>query len=282
MVIDVDHIWRESGFVMEPNRRPAVTRQVPQAVPGELPGMRRGVAAARPLPTPEVERPELLRRADALGIPWERILLEEIQAEQTLRRYAGDVDAMTLERQLAILPVAFLSSWRVRDEIQSLSCAARGACLKSAVRRLRSVFRRWVGQPEHGRAAHAGHLELAYGRVLLLQRVRHAARRSRGTTADRMAFVCVTARCGYDDAAWALGREGAPKAGHRLDEAMQKVRDEGFQIPRAASEARAFAELRRIVRAASIGPRRRAATASSADSVSLPARVGLPADGILK
>ena len=267
---------------MEPNRRTPVTRQVPQAVPGELPGGLRGTPAARVLPVAEPGRPEILRRADALGIPWDRILLEEIQAEQTLRRYASDIEAMPLERQLAVLPVSFLSSWRVRDEIQALSCSARGARMNSAVTRLRSVFRRWLGQSERGQVAYAGHLELAYERVLLLQRVCRAARRSRGTTADRMAFVCTTARCGYDDAAWALCLEDAPRAGHRLDEAMRKVRDEGFQIPRAATEARAFAELRRIVRASSKRPRRRAPVVRCTDAVSLPARVGLPADGILK
>jgi hypothetical protein len=268
---------------MEPSRRTAVTRQVPQGVPGEPPGALRGVPAPTPLPTADPGRLEVMRRAEALGIPWDRILLEEIQAEQALRRYAPDIDAMSLETQLAVLPVSFLTSWRVRDEIQSLSCAARGARVPSAVSRLRAVFRRCVGLPERGRAADTGHLELAYERVLLLQRVGRAARRSRGTTAERMAFVCAAVRCGYDDAAWALCREDAPRAGHRLDAAMQKVRDEGFQVPRAATEARAFAELRRIVRASSKRPRRRAPTPRHArNAVSRPARVGLPTDGILK
>jgi len=267
---------------MVPNRRAAATRQIPQAVPGDWTGVRHGIPAARPRADAEPARADLLRRAEALGIPWDRILLEEIQAEQTLRRYASDIESMPLETQLSVLPVSFLSSWRVRDEIQSLSCAARGAGFPLALRRLRSVFRRWCGQPERGQAAYAGHLELAYERVLLLQRVRRAAHRSRGTTADRMAFVCATARCGYDDAAWALCREDAPQAGHRLDEAMRKVRGEGFQIPRASTEVRAFAELRRIVRASARRPRRRPPAARCADAVSLPARVGLPADGILK
>ena len=257
-------------------------RHGPQAVPPEsLRPVRIGAVGDQGIAR-KPARLEVLDRAEALTIPWERILLEEIQAEHTLRRYASDVETMPLETRLAILPVSFLSSWRVRDEIQALSCAARGARLKTAVSRLRSVFRRWVGQPERGRAVHGGHLELAYERVLLLQRVRRAARRSRGTTADRMALVCVTARCGYDDAAWALGREDSPRAGHRLDEAMRKVRDEGFQIPRAASEARAFGELRRIVHAEAKGPRRRASAPRRADAVDLPARVGLPVDGILK
>ncbi len=59
---------------------------------------------------------------------------------------------------------------------------------------------------------------------------------------------------------------------------MKKVRDEGFVFPRAATEARAFAKLRRIVRASPNPPTRRAASLSSRDRVSLPARVELPAD----
>ena len=114
--------------------------------------------------------------------------------------------------------------------------------------RLRAVFRRLVGQPERGRAAFTGHLDIAYQRVLLLQRVCRAAGRSRGSTAERMAYVCSTTRCGYDDALRPVPR-GCARAGHRLDAAIRKVREEGFQIPRAANEARAFAELRRVVRA---------------------------------
>jgi len=268
---------------MEPSPQVAVTRHAPQAVPPESPraariGPASPVAAAVPRPT----RVEILERAEALSIPWERILREEIQAEQALRRYAADVESMPLEAQLSVLPASFLSSWRVRDEIHTLSLAARGASVKTAVLRLRAVFGRLIGRPERGRAAFTGHLELAYERVLLLQRVCRAAGRSRGTTAERMAFVCATTRCGYDDAAWALCREDAPRAGHRLDAAIRKVRDEGFQIPRAANEAKAFAELRRIVRASAATARRSAARTRPRDGESLPARVGLPADEILK
>src|SRR5215472_12566981 len=97
-------------------------RHAPQAVPPEP---RRPLRIGPP-GDPEVGRKparlEVLERAEALTIPWERILLEEIHAEQTLRRYASDVEAMPLETRLAILPVSFLSSWRARDEIQALSC----------------------------------------------------------------------------------------------------------------------------------------------------------------
>jgi hypothetical protein len=56
---------------------------------------------------------------------------------------------------------------------------------------------------------------------------------------------------------------------------VQKAREEGYQIPRAATEARAFAELRRIVRAASARRPRRGAPA---DAVALPRRVAMHDD----
>jgi hypothetical protein len=263
---------------MEPSPVSTVVRSGPQAVPTEGRSAQRAASVSAVASVEAPARFEILRRADALQIPWERILLDEIQSEQALRRYAEDVDTMPLEAQLGVLSFSFLSSWRVRDEVQALSCAARGATLKTAVSRLRSVFRRLVGQPERGQAAFAGHLSLAYQRVLLLQRVCRAAGRSRGTTAERMASVCAATRCGYDDAAWALCREDAPRPGHRLDAAIRKAREEGFQIPRAATEARAFADLRRVVRAVPESARR--PSTGRPHGVSLPARVGLPVDAI--
>ena len=223
-------------------------------------------------------RLELLRRAEALDVPWQRILQEEIAAEQAQRRQASDVGAMPLAMRLAVLPHAFLSSWRVRDEIQALSTAARASVLPGPVRQLRLVFRRLVGRPERQTAALATHLWLAHERVLLLQRVARAARRTRGTTAERMAEICARTRCRFDDAAWALCGESPARRGHALDASIRKARDEGFEIPRAATEARAFAELRRIVRASSVRrPRRRSPVS---DSVALPHRVALRA-GVL-
>jgi hypothetical protein len=240
----------------------------------------RGDAPAAPAPLGEQARREILRQAEALEIPWERILLDEIQAEQTLRRYSQDGVDAPFSLKLSILPFSFLSSWRLRDQIQSLSCAARGAGLRSAIGQLRLVFRRLVGGSDPGKEALAGHLGFAYQRVLLLQRVCRVARRSRGTTAERMAFVCSTARCGFDDAAWALCREDAARPGHRLDAAIRKVREEGFQIPRAATEARSFAELRRIVRASPRRARAARRAAGSQNAVSAPRRVGLPVDAV--
>jgi len=241
----------------------------------------RGDAPAAPAPpVGEQARREILRQAEALEIPWERILLDEIQAEQTLRRYSQDGVDAPFSLKLSILPISFLKSWRLRDQIQTLSCAARGAGLRSAIGQLRLVFRRLVGGADPGKEALIGHLGFAYQRVLLLQRVCRVARRSRGTTAERMAFVCSTARCGFDDAAWALCREDAPRPGHRLDAAIRKVREEGFQIPRASTEARSFAELRRIVRASPRPARRARRAAGPQSAASVPRRVGLPVDAV--
>lgn len=244
------------------------------------PSAPRGDAPGERAPLGEQARREILRQAEALEIPWDRLLLDEIQAEQTLRRFAEEGVEMPFALKLSILPLSFLSSWRVRDEIQAISCAARTTGLRGAIGQLRLVFRRLVGEADPAKATLVGHLHFAYQRVLLLQRVCRIARRSRGTTAERMAFVCSTARCGFDDAAWALCREDAARPGHRLDAAIQKVRDEGFRVPRASTEARSFAELRRIVRAAPNPVRQPRRSSRPQDAVSVPRRVGLPSDAL--
>jgi hypothetical protein len=237
--------------------------------------------AARLRAASEEPAREITQRAEALKIPWERLLLDEIQAEQILRRHVVDAgEDMPLVTALSVLPSSFLKSWRVRDQIQTLSCEARGASFRKAISELRLVFRRLIGQPGSGQAAFAGHLWLAYQRVLLLQRVCRAARRSRGTSAERLAFTCSRTRCSFDDAAWAVCREDSPRPGHRLDAAIRKAREEGFLIPRAATEARSFAKLRRIIGSSLHSRPRRPSARPSRDPVSLPARVTLPPDSI--
>jgi hypothetical protein len=205
------------------------------------------------------ERADLLRRADTLGIPWEQIVVEEIRAEEGLRRYLEDVESdWPLAAALGILPSTFLRSWRVRNRLQNLSTQARAARTREARRDLRRAFDQLGGKTEADGKTLAEHLWFGYQRILLLQRVSRAAAASRGgTMAERLAFICTRARCCYDDAAWAAAVEDSPRPGHRLDAAIRKVRDEGFQIPRAATEARAFAALRRIVRSSPGLSRRR-------------------------
>jgi hypothetical protein len=220
---------------------------------------------------------EILRCAEALGIPWKRIVLGEIESELRLRRYLVDIDERCdLPQALTILSFSLLKSWRIRDEIESLACQARGASSPGAVRKIRTVMQRLTGKGDRDQVAMAQHLWFAYQRVLLLHRVRRAAARSHGTTAERLAFVCSQARCGFDDAAWAVCQEDSPRRGHRLDAAVRKVRDEGFLIPRAQTEARSLAELRRIVMTSPHLLRRRRSRSMPPDPVSAPRRVRLP------
>lgn len=249
-------------------------------------------APARPFPAPtHVARPpasespelvhaaELIRAAEELNIPWERLLRDEIVVEQVLRRHGNGLESeMPLATALSLLPSSFLKSWRVRDKIQNLSCEARGASFKGAIAELRAVFRRLIGKSESGRGLYSGHLWLAYQRVLLLQRVCLAARRTTGTNAERIAEICTRTKCSFDDAAWALCLEDSPRPGHRLDEAVRKVRQEGFQIPREATEAKSFARLRRVARAAPESPVRR--LRRRRQGLALPQRVELPSDAV--
>jgi hypothetical protein len=215
-----------------------------------------GAPAPSPAPrfVPERSEPEpagqdVLRRAEALGIPWQRIVADEILAEQSLRRLAPDASVeLPLNAAASALPQSFLRSWRVRDRIHNLSCEARSACSPAAIRELRIVSRRLIGAREREGRTLATHLWFAYQRVLLLGRVCRAAARSRGATAERIAEVCASARCGFDDAAWAVCLEESPRPGHRLDAAVRRVREEGFLIPRERTEARSFAALRNAIR----------------------------------
>jgi len=225
--------------------------------------------------------PEILKLALVLGIPWERILLDEIRAEETCRRHFEDVDCeWPLTAALKILPFTFLRSWRVRDRIEGLSSQARAALDRSAQREIRLVLRRLQGKTRPDQATLAEHLWFAHQRILLLQRVRRAAAQSRGTPPERLAFVCSKTRCCYDDAAWALLQEKLPRRGHRLDVAIRKVREEGFQIPRAETDARSLAQLRRIVRTSPYLFGRRRLPKQKQEPGSFPQRLPHPADTI--
>src|SRR5262245_31359642 len=221
-------------------------------------------AASRPLPDEDDDRssgsrfvptatdpiPAVLHCAETLGIPWKQIVVDEIEAEQRLRRYIADVEnECPLRAALELLSSSVLRSWRIRRQIESLSLAARSASMRDANRQLRAVFSELVGRNENEKAAFALQLWFAYQRILLLQRVRRAASRSRGELSERLASTCTAARCSYEDAAWALREEESPHRGNRLDAAVRKVREEGFRIPQSKTEARSFAQLRRIVRA---------------------------------
>jgi hypothetical protein len=191
----------------------------------------------------------LLARAEILGIPWRRILRQEIEAEEKLRTYVPDLPSeCPLESAVEILGIEAARSWRVRDRIETLAYQAR-ASVRGAERRLRGILRVLAGGSRPDGAAVRRHCRLAYQRILLLQRARRAAARSRGTAAERLAFICMSARCKFEDAQWALGllEAGSTRRGWRMEAAVRKVRDEGFFVPRAATEARSLSQLRRIV-----------------------------------
>src|SRR5262245_10972960 len=203
-------------------------------------------------PTDASSADEILSCAETLGIPWRRVLLQEIEAEQKLRRYLADVRAeCPLESALTILAHAAQRSWRVRDQVASLAGQAR-ASVRGARRGLRRFLRHLEGDSEPASGAFVRHCGFAYQRILLLQRVRRAAARSRGSMPERLAFVCSTAHCAFEDAEWALREEGSTRRGERMEAAVRKVREEGFFVPRAQTEARALAELRKIALAGSV------------------------------
>jgi hypothetical protein len=228
--------------------------------------------------------PSILRCAETLGIPWKQIVVDEIEAEDRLRRYIADVEnECPLRSALKLLSSSFLRSWRIRKQIESLSLAARSASTRAAVRQLRSVFSELVGRNENEKAAFALHLWFAYQRILLLQRVRRAASRSRGELSERLASICTAARCSYDDAAWAILEEELPRRGNRLDAAVRKVREEGFRIPQAKTEPRSFAQLRRIVRSSPYLSVRRCSRGIRVDptlAFTSTRRVPLPVDAV--
>ncbi|HEY7112248.1 MAG TPA: hypothetical protein VIA45_04895 [Thermoanaerobaculia bacterium] len=253
-------------------------------VPRVIPGARDGDPEPAPhVPTATAAPEEILACAEALGIPWRRILLGEIEAEQRLRRYVGgDGGAGLLPEASTVLSFSVLRSWRVRDEIETLACQARSA-VRGAERRLRLVVRHLIGKEKRDPVALGQHFWFAYQRVLLLQRVRRAAARSRGSTsrsmAERLAEVCARARCSYDDAAWAICQEDSPRRGERLEAAVRKVREEGFLVPRASTEARSLAELRRIALTSPHVRRHRPSRVWPQDPVGKPRRVALPVLG---
>lgn len=204
------------------------------------------------------DRERLLAQASALSIPWERILAEEIRAERSLREYLAESEECPLRSAYWILPRSLLQSFRVRDLIAALSWDASMKGGREAARQLRSLQEHLSGKSNgHHRngngngngAAMARHLWFGYHRVLALQRICRAARKSHGDYETRIASICGKAGCAPDDADWAIRREVSPESGQVLDDAMRQAREEGFELPTAESEVRAFRKLQRFVKA---------------------------------
>jgi len=90
---------------------------------------------------------EILRNAEAIGIPWKRILVDEIQSEQRLRRHVADIEKnCSLSSILTILAFSCLRSWRARDQMERLSQQARRLSSREAIRQLRNAFFELVGR----------------------------------------------------------------------------------------------------------------------------------------
>ena len=200
---------------------------------------------------PEAEALRLIRQAQALGIPWRRILTREISTEGMLQRFLGcEIGELPLWRALAIIPNSLFHSWRVRDLIDRLAWEASAQGSRAARREIASLLnclsgvraRRWTEE-----MARAKHYWFAYDRILELQAVALAAERSRAQGKNRIAEVCQSTGSTRSDAEWAVTRLDAPGRSHALDDAVARARQEGFEIPNAASELQAFSRLRRFV-----------------------------------
>ena len=195
---------------------------------------------------------ELIAVARALGIPWERLIEAEIEAERKLRRFVGEPGSdLPLWRYLSALPTTTLDSWRVRERLAALLREARLTRSGAAVRSIREAIDELCGKRPGSVSdgdALASHLRQAHERVRELARVARAAERSRGDRAERLARVVGRTGCTGADAAWAIARAEAPGRAHAIDDAVRQARAEGFEIPVAESEFHSFLALRKLVR----------------------------------
>jgi len=192
----------------------------------------------------------LAAEAEALGIPWEKILAEEILTEGTLRRYLPESDDLPLWRAISILPNSLLRSWRVRAGIERLSWQASLSDSREAARDLANLHEHLRGgrtRREEGDGIMAKHFWFAYQRVLELREVLRAAARSRGPEPERIEALCVATGCSKRDAEWAVRRADSGETGRSLEDSVERAREEGFDIPRAATEIEAMLLLRKFI-----------------------------------
>jgi hypothetical protein len=194
---------------------------------------------------------ELIAEAEALGVPWREILSREVLAEATLQRFLGaEIRDVPLWRLVSILPVTLLHCWRARDRIDRLCWEASTEGGRSARREVKALLNKLAGsRPRRAgeRTMLARHYWFAYNRVLELQAVALAAERCRAASGDREEALCECTGAPRRDAAWAVARLTSPGRSYVLEDAMARAREEGFEIPRAESELKAFARLRRFV-----------------------------------
>jgi hypothetical protein len=193
----------------------------------------------------------LLLEADALQIPWQAILFDEIVAERALQRGLAESPVeWPLACAFYLLPNSLLCSWRVRDRLGRLSWEASEERSREAAMQLRTLYLHLTGRRLQGPPADflmASHLWFGYRRVLELRAVAQAANRSRGTPRARVEAVVARTRCGESDAEWAIERADSRTKSHDLDDAMRRAREEGFEFPQSRSEPDAFLRLRRFL-----------------------------------
>lgn len=210
--------------------------------------------------------PDIRAVAEALGIPWRRILESEIDSERSLRRILGAAAAdEPLWRILCALQASALDSWRVRERVNAMACDARTGRAPAASRELQSVFNHLRGK-ERGHLSSAGliarHFWMAYQRVQELVSAARAAEGARGNLAMRLKATVEASGCSAADAEWALERASSSRRGHRVDDAVRFARSEGFEIPRAGTDFESFLQLRKLARKCGplpgSGPRRQA------------------------
>jgi hypothetical protein len=196
--------------------------------------------------------PDIHAVAEALGIPWRRILESEIDSERSLRRsLAGAAAEEPLWRILCALPSSALDSWRVRERVNAMACEARAGRAPAAARELVEVFDHLRGKrKDRGTSTRlmARHFWLAYQRVQELVAAARAAERSRGDRAMRLKATVEASGCATADAEWALERSASSRRDHRVDDAVRRARSEGFEIPRAGTAFQSFVLLRKLAR----------------------------------
>jgi hypothetical protein len=227
----------------------------------DAPGSGVGEPERRDAPRRESAR-DLIAVAEALGIPWERLLEGEIQAERTLRGVVGEAERdLPMWRVVLALPTTALDSWRVRERLTDRIREARLTGSGAAVRCVREAMDELCGKHRGGdsdRRALALHLSLALERVRELARAARAAEKSRGDRGERLARIVAKTGCTDSDAVWALERVEAPDRTHAIDDAVRRARAEGFEIPVEESEFHSFLALRRLARRIPRARRRRA------------------------
>lgn len=194
----------------------------------------------------------LIAEAEALGIPWQTILAEEILAERMLQRGIGEPPTeWPLSCIFYLLPSSLLQSWRVRERLDRLSWEARAEGSREAAAELRGFYGHLSGKRTPSAPMGffmASHLWLGYRRVLELQRIARIAEKARGDDRKSLDQFSRRMRCSTADAEWAFERVRTGKRSHSLDDAMRRARDEGFELPRARSELKAFLRVKVFLR----------------------------------